>query len=90
MVEGDVLENHVLPDIRLCMASPSEATDVAHFVVGFFNSPPRNDIGEAQLDIPKLRHQVITESGLVVAFGAGYILVRGGPPRIDVDLHVVA
>lgn len=52
MVKGNVFENHVLLDIRFRMTPFPEATGVAHLVVGFLNTPARNDICEAQLDIP--------------------------------------
>lgn len=90
MVEGDVFENHILPDIRFRMTSFLEATAVHHLVMGFFDTPSRNDIGEAQLDIPKLPPEVIAESGRIVTLGTGHISMPGGLPRIDVDFHVVA
>ena len=52
MVKDDVLKNHVFPDVRFRMAPFPEATDVAHLMVGLLNPPSRNDICEAQLDIP--------------------------------------
>ena len=90
MVEGYVLEYHILLDIRFRMTSSLEAADVAYLVMRLFNSPPRDDIGEPQLDISKLRPEMVAESGLIVAFGTGHIPMRGCLPRIDVYLHVVA
>lgn len=59
VVKGDVFKDHIFPDICFCMTPFPEAANVAYLMMGFFNSPAGNNIGEAELDIPKFRAEVI-------------------------------
>ena len=90
VIEGDVLKDHILPDIFLSMAAPLEAAGILHFVMEFFDSPPRDDIGEGELNIRQFRPELVANPRLVVAFAACYIPMRGGFPGIDINFHVVA
>jgi hypothetical protein len=78
--EGDVFVNHISLQAVNLMAALLKTACVADLGVRRTRPFSRKEIGQRYLAIDPLPLHVIQESGLIVTFRAGDVLVTGSPP----------
>jgi len=89
MGEGYILIYHISLQVVSFMTTLLQTIPIINFVMGFLDPFPNHEICYGQLEIHPLSSQMIEETWTPVTIEAGYFVMRGCFPRVDILLHIV-
>lgn len=90
MGEGHIFIDHVPLKVFDLMTSLLEATRIADLGVRRTRPLPRQEVSQRHLAIHPFPPQMVKKSGLIMAFRTDHMPMAGGPPRVHIDVHLVA
>jgi len=72
------------------MTSLLQTITIVNFIMEFLSSFTDQDVGQSQLKIDPLPFDMIHNAWLTMTIEAGYLIMGGGFPRLDILLHIMA
>ena len=89
MGKANILKYHIPFQVISFMTSILQTITIINLIMEFFDASPDNDISQCELEIFPFPFQMIQKTWAAVTTEAGYFVMGGCFPRIDILLHIV-
>jgi hypothetical protein len=90
MRKTDILEDHLFLQVFSSVTPLLQTIPIIHLIMEVFDPLSYHEVSQCQLEIHPFPFEMIHEARTAMTVEAGYLIMRGDIPGLNIFLHIVA